>query len=145
LLEAATIDDATKRKIADTARRLIETMRAKYKGNGVEGLVHEYSLSSHEGIALMCLAEALLRIPDKATRDALIRDKVAGGDWNSHLGGGKSLFVNAATWGLVITGKFTTKFNPDELSSALGKVIARCGEPVIRKGVDMAMFAQVLS
>lgn len=139
LLEAATIDDATKRKISDTARRLIETMRAKYKGNGVEGLVHEYSLSSHEGIALMCLAEALLRIPDKSTRDALIRDKVAGGDWNSHLGGGKSLFVNAATWGLVITGKFTKKFNPDELSSALGKLIARCGEPVIRKGVDMAM------
>lgn len=139
LLQAATIDSETKKKIAETSRRLIETMRAKYKGNGVEGLVHEYALSSHEGIALMCLAEALLRIPDKATRDALIRDKVSGGDWKAHLGRGKSLFVNAATWGLVITGKFTSNLNPDELSSALGQLIARCGEPVIRKGVDMTM------
>lgn len=139
LLEAATIDEKTKKSIAETARRLIETLRAKYKGNGVEGLVHEYSLSSHEGVALMCLAEALLRIPDKATRDALIRDKVAGGDWKAHLGGGKSLFVNAATWGLIITGKLSAKIKEGELSSSLTGLIARCGEPVIRKGVDMAM------
>lgn len=139
LLEAATIDAQTKKNIADTARHLIETLRAKYKGNGVEGLVHEYSLSSHEGVALMCLAEALLRIPDKATRDALIRDKVVGGDWKAHLGGGKSLFVNAATWGLIITGKLSAKIKEGELSSSLTSLIARCGEPVIRKGVDMAM------
>lgn len=139
LLEAATLDSNTKKSIANTARRLIETMRAKYKGNGVEGLVHEYSLSSHEGVALMCLAEALLRIPDKATRDALIRDKVAGGDWKAHLGGGRSLFVNAATWGLIITGKLSAKIKEGELSSSLTGLIARCGEPVIRKGVDMAM------
>ncbi len=63
--------------------------------------MHEYSLSSQEGVALMCLAEALLRIPDMATRDALIRDKIATGDWRAHIGGGRSLFVNAATWGLV--------------------------------------------
>ncbi len=80
-------------------------LRAKHKGTGVEGLVQEYSLSSQEGVALMCLAEALLRIPDTATRDALIRDKIAEGDWKSHMGGGRSLFVNAATWGLVVTGK----------------------------------------
>ena len=67
---------------------------------GVEGLIHEYSLSSQEGVALMCLAEALLRIPDDATRDALIRDKIGGGDWRAHLGHSPSLFVNAATWGL---------------------------------------------
>ena len=139
LLEAATIDEKTKKDIAATARHLIETMRAKYKGNGVEGLVHEYSLSSQEGVALMCLAEALLRIPDKATRDALIRDKVAGGDWKAHLGGGKSLFVNAATWGLVVTGKLSANFREGELSSSLTGLIARCGEPVIRKGMDMAM------
>ncbi|MHC5305756.1 trifunctional transcriptional regulator/proline dehydrogenase/L-glutamate gamma-semialdehyde dehydrogenase [Bartonella sp. LJL80] len=139
LLDAATIDSDTKKKIADTARRLIETMRAKHKGTGVEGLVHEYALSSQEGVALMCLAEALLRIPDKATRDALIRDKVAGGDWKSHLGGEKSLFVNAATWGLVVTGKLTSTVNTGSLSSSLTRLIARCGEPVIRKGVDMAM------
>ncbi len=139
LLDAATIDEKTKKDIAATARHLIETMRAKYKGNGVEGLVHEYSLSSQEGVALMCLAEALLRIPDKATRDALIRDKVAGGDWKAHLGGGKSLFVNAATWGLVVTGKLSASYREGELSSSLTGVIARCGEPVIRKGMDMAM------
>ncbi|MBI0002273.1 trifunctional transcriptional regulator/proline dehydrogenase/L-glutamate gamma-semialdehyde dehydrogenase [Bartonella sp. W8122] len=139
LLDAATIDEKTKKDIAATARHLIETMRAKYKGNGVEGLVHEYSLSSQEGVALMCLAEALLRIPDKATRDALIRDKVAGGDWKAHLGGGKSLFVNAATWGLVVTGKLSSSVREGELSSSLTGLIARCGEPVIRKGMDMAM------
>ena len=63
------------------ARKLVETLRAKSKGGGVEGLIHEFSLSSQEGVALMCLAEALLRIPDRATRDALIRDKISKGDW----------------------------------------------------------------
>lgn len=139
LLDAATIDQALKTQIAQTASNLIEKMRAKHKGTGVEGLVHEYALSSQEGVALMCLAEALLRIPDKATRDALIRDKVAGGDWKSHLGGDKSLFVNAATWGLVVTGKLTSTVNSNSLSSSLTRLISRCGEPVIRKGVDMAM------
>ena len=80
-------------------------MRAKTRSSGVEGLIHEYSLSSQEGVALMCLAEALLRIPDAATRDALIRDKLAPGDWRAHVGHSPSLFVNAATWGLVLTGK----------------------------------------
>jgi RHH-type proline utilization regulon transcriptional repressor/proline dehydrogenase/delta 1-pyrroline-5-carboxylate dehydrogenase len=101
--------------------------------------VHEYSLSSQEGVALMCLAEALLRIPDTATRDALIRDKIADGNWKSHLGEGRSLFVNAATWGLVVTGKLTSTVNDRGLSAALTRLIARCGEPVIRRGVDMAM------
>ena len=68
-------------------------------------MIQEFSLSSQEGVALMCLAEALLRIPDRATRDALIRDKISAGDWQAHLGHSPSLFVNAATWGLLITGK----------------------------------------
>ncbi|HBF29044.1 trifunctional transcriptional regulator/proline dehydrogenase/L-glutamate gamma-semialdehyde dehydrogenase [Rhizobium sp.] len=139
LLETATVPDDLKRQTATTARRLIEALRAKHKGSGVEGLVHEYSLSSQEGVALMCLAEALLRIPDTATRDALIRDKISDGDWKSHLGGGRSLFVNAATWGLVVTGKLTSTVNDRSLSAALTRLIARCGEPVIRRGVDMAM------
>ena len=84
---------------------LVEKLRAKTRASGVEGLIHEYSLSSQEGVALMCLAEALLRIPDAATRDALIRDKIATGDWRAHVGQSPSLFVNAATWGLVVTGK----------------------------------------
>ncbi|MBZ9791022.1 trifunctional transcriptional regulator/proline dehydrogenase/L-glutamate gamma-semialdehyde dehydrogenase [Rhizobium sp. 3T7] len=139
LIDAATLPEKVRQGAAATARKLIEALRAKHKGTGVEGLVHEYSLSSQEGVALMCLAEALLRIPDTATRDALIRDKIAEGDWKSHLGGGRSLFVNAATWGLVVTGKLTSTVNDRNLSAALTRLIARCGEPVIRRGVDMAM------
>ncbi|TCM56239.1 L-proline dehydrogenase /delta-1-pyrroline-5-carboxylate dehydrogenase [Rhizobium sp. PP-F2F-G48] len=139
LLEQATLPDAVRLQAATTARGLITALRAKHKGSGVEGLVHEYSLSSQEGVALMCLAEALLRIPDTATRDALIRDKIATGDWRSHVGGGRSLFVNAATWGLVVTGKLTSTVNDRGLSAALTRLIARAGEPVIRRGVDMAM------
>lgn len=139
LVEAARLDGTTKKSVAATARKLIQALRAKHKGTGVEGLVHEYSLSSQEGVALMCLAEALLRIPDTETRDALIRDKIAEGDWKSHLGGTKSMFVNAATWGLVVTGKLTSTVNDRSLSAALTRLIARAGEPVIRRGVDMAM------
>src|SRR5580698_7313986 len=87
------------------ATKLVEALRAKQTGGGVEGLIHEFSLSSQEGVALMCLAEALLRIPDRATRDALIRDKISKGDWKSHVGQAPSLFVNAAAWGLMITGR----------------------------------------
>ncbi|MCB5202229.1 trifunctional transcriptional regulator/proline dehydrogenase/L-glutamate gamma-semialdehyde dehydrogenase [Neorhizobium sp. T786] len=139
LLQAATMPDAMHQDIRETSRALITALRAKHTGSGVEGLVHEYSLSSQEGVALMCLAEALLRIPDTATRDALIRDKISAGDWKSHVGGGRSLFVNAATWGLVVTGKLTSTVNDRSLSAALTRLIARCGEPVIRRGVDMAM------
>ena len=99
LMESARVPADLKAAAQDTARKLIEALRAKHKGTGVEGLVQEYSLSSQEGVALMCLAEALLRIPDTATRDALIRDKISEGDWKSHVGGGRSLFVNAATCG----------------------------------------------
>ncbi|QDQ85814.1 trifunctional transcriptional regulator/proline dehydrogenase/L-glutamate gamma-semialdehyde dehydrogenase [Paraburkholderia megapolitana] len=121
------------------AGRLVETLRAKRSGGGVEGLIHEFSLSSQEGVALMCLAEALLRIPDRATRDALIRDKISKGDWKSHVGQAPSLFVNAATWGLMITGKLITTNSETGLSSALTRMIGKGGEPLIRKGVDMAM------
>jgi RHH-type proline utilization regulon transcriptional repressor/proline dehydrogenase/delta 1-pyrroline-5-carboxylate dehydrogenase len=82
---------------------------------------------------------SLLRIPDRATRDALIRDKISTGDWRSHVGHSPSLFVNAATWGLVVTGKLTGTSSEAGLSTALTKLIGRGGEPVIRKGVDMAM------
>ena len=78
-------------QVSDTARSLVMALRAKAQAGGVEGLIHEYSLSSQEGVALMCLAEALLRIPDAATRDALIRDKIASGDWRAHVGHSPSL------------------------------------------------------
>ncbi|HTJ95238.1 MAG TPA: trifunctional transcriptional regulator/proline dehydrogenase/L-glutamate gamma-semialdehyde dehydrogenase [Pararobbsia sp.] len=121
------------------AKKLVTTLRGKRSGGGVEGLIHEFSLSSQEGVALMCLAEALLRIPDRATRDALIRDKISKGDWKSHVGNAPSMFVNAATWGLMITGKLVTTNSETGLSSALTRLIGKGGEPLIRKGVDMAM------
>ncbi|MBP2295510.1 trifunctional transcriptional regulator/proline dehydrogenase/L-glutamate gamma-semialdehyde dehydrogenase [Azospirillum rugosum] len=139
LLEQATLPPAVAKAARETARTLITALRAKPPGRGVEGLIHEYSLSSQEGLALMCLAEALLRIPDAGTRDALIRDKLSGGDWQAHLGNSPSLFVNAATWGLLITGRLTASVDEPALSSALTRMLAKGGEPLIRRGVDFAM------
>jgi RHH-type proline utilization regulon transcriptional repressor/proline dehydrogenase/delta 1-pyrroline-5-carboxylate dehydrogenase len=121
------------------ARRLVETLRGKGSAGGVESLIQEFSLSSQEGVALMCLAEALLRIPDRATRDALIRDKISHGDWRSHMGESPSLFVNAATWGLMLTGKLVSVNSEQSLSKALTRLIGKGGEPLIRKGVNIAM------
>ncbi|MDQ1077491.1 trifunctional transcriptional regulator/proline dehydrogenase/L-glutamate gamma-semialdehyde dehydrogenase [Pseudoroseomonas cervicalis] len=140
LIEAARLSPAERQASGALARRLVEALRAKPQRGGVEALVQEFSLSSQEGIALMCLAEALLRIPDAATRDALIRDKLGHGDWRAHLGQSPSLFVNAATWGLVVTGKLTGQGDSSQgLGEALTKLLARAGAPVIRRGVDIAM------
>ncbi|MFW2831198.1 trifunctional transcriptional regulator/proline dehydrogenase/L-glutamate gamma-semialdehyde dehydrogenase [Sphingomonas sp. ID0503] len=139
LLDQASLPENIRMAAQATARTLVTALRAKHRGSGVEGLVHEYSLSSQEGVALMCLAEALLRIPDDETRDALIRDKIAEGDWRAHVGGGRSLFVNAASWGLVVTGKLVGSVDDRGLGAALTRLIARAGEPVIRRGVDLAM------
>ncbi|MFG1345023.1 bifunctional proline dehydrogenase/L-glutamate gamma-semialdehyde dehydrogenase PutA [Xanthobacter autotrophicus DSM 431] len=139
LLAEARLPAETRAAIAGRARDLVARLRARPRGSVVEALVQEYALSSHEGVALMCLAEALLRIPDTATRDALIRDKVGHGDWMAHLGAGRSLFVNAATWGLALTGRLTATADDGRLSSALARVVARCGEPVIRHAVDLAI------
>jgi RHH-type proline utilization regulon transcriptional repressor/proline dehydrogenase/delta 1-pyrroline-5-carboxylate dehydrogenase len=124
------------------ALQLATTLRQQQHGKGqaglVQGLLQEFSLSSDEGIALMCLAEALLRIPDAATQDALIRDKIRHGQWSQHLGHSGSLFVNAATWGLMLTGKLLA---PAEhtLGSQLTQLLAKGGEPLIRKGMDTSM------
>lgn len=124
----------------DLARRLVTAVREKRtRASGVDALMHQFSLSSDEGVALMCLAEALLRIPDQATADRLIADKISKGDWRRHLGESPSLFVNAATWGLLVTGKLVSSSSEDKLGSALTRLIARGGEPLIRKGVDLAM------
>ncbi|HLX97330.1 MAG TPA: trifunctional transcriptional regulator/proline dehydrogenase/L-glutamate gamma-semialdehyde dehydrogenase [Roseiarcus sp.] len=139
LIELATAKGDEAGRIETLARSLVMKLRAKTRSSGVEGLIHEYSLSSQEGVALMCLAEALLRIPDSATRDALIRDKLAPGDWRAHVGMSPSLFVNAATWGLVLTGRLVTTTSEQGLAAALTRLIARSGEPIIRAGVDVAM------
>ncbi len=139
LLEQASVTPDEARRVEALARGLVTRLRGKTRSGGVEGLIYEYSLSSQEGVALMCLAEALLRIPDAATRDALIRDKLSPGDWRAHVGHSPSLFVNAATWGLVLTGRLVATNSEQSLSAALTRLIARSGEPIIRKGVDVAM------
>ncbi len=139
LVEMARVPAAVAAQADATARRLVEALRAKGTKGAVQGLVREYDLSSQEGVALMCLAEALLRIPDRDTRDALIRDKIARGDWRAHVGHSPSLFVNATTWGLVVTGRLVGSVDESGLSAALNRLVARGGEPVIRRGVDLAM------
>lgn len=126
-------------RVAKIATQLVGALRKKRKSGGIENLIHEFSLSSQEGVALMCLAEALLRIPDKATRDALIRDKIAKGDWRTHAGETASVFLNAATWGLMLTGKLVSVNSEKSLSSALTRLIAKGGEPLVRQGVNTAM------
>ncbi|MFC3532324.1 trifunctional transcriptional regulator/proline dehydrogenase/L-glutamate gamma-semialdehyde dehydrogenase [Vogesella facilis] len=121
------------------SKLVTQVRRERTKSSGVDALMHEFTLSSQEGIALMCLAEALLRIPDRVTADKLIRDKISGGDWKAHLGNSSSLFVNAAAWGLLVTGKLVSSHSAQGLSSALTRIIAKGGEPLIRKGVDLAM------
>ena len=140
LLPQARLTSSQFDKAQELARRLVTDVRTRRrKASGVDALMHEFSLSSEEGIALMCLAEALLRIPDQATADRLIRDKVSRGDWASHLGKSRSLFVNAAAWGLLVTGKLVGTHGETGLSTALTRLIAKGGEPLIRKGVDLAM------
>lgn len=131
--------EATQKMALGIAEKLRNQKSAGGRQGLVQGLLQEFSLSSQEGVALMCLAEALLRIPDKATRDALIRDKIANGNWSQHLGQSPSMFVNAASWGLLITGKLVSTHNEAGMTSALNRIISKSGEPVIRKGVDMAM------
>lgn len=129
-----------KSRIQDLARTLVTSVRQqRTRASGVDALMHEFSLSSEEGVALMCLAEALLRIPDAATKDRLIADKISKGDWRKHLGESPSLFVNAATWGLLVTGKLVATTSDQGLGAALTRLIAKGGEPLIRKGVDLAM------
>jgi RHH-type proline utilization regulon transcriptional repressor/proline dehydrogenase/delta 1-pyrroline-5-carboxylate dehydrogenase len=143
LLEAARLKPEERQATQVLARQLAQALRDHPPAAGrqglVQGLLQEYALSSQEGVALMCLAEALLRIPDAATRDALIRDKIGRGQWSQHLGNSRSLFVNAATWGLLLTGKLVATHSEESLQSRLSSLLRKGGEPLIRKGVDMAM------
>ncbi len=125
---------------ASLAARLIEGARAR-KASGLDAFLASYGLGTEEGIALMCLAEALLRVPDRDTADALIHDKLAGIDWAEHLGGSNSTFVNAATFSLMLTGHVLRSGTDAEagLASALRRAVGRVGEPVIRQAVMQAM------
>src|SRR5579859_2006924 len=139
LIEAASLAPPMRDAAQALARDLIEKLRARPTPGLVQGLMREYALSSQEGVALMCLAEALLRIPDSATRDALIADKIGRGEWRAHVGQSASPFVNAATWGLLITGRLVGTFDEAGLATTLTRLIARSGAPIIRASVDTAM------
>lgn len=143
LLEQARLAPDKATAAHSLAMRIAGKLRNRKNAGGrqglVQGLLQEFSLSSQEGVALMCLAEALLRVPDKGTRDALIRDKISTGNWQPHLGQSQSVFVNAATWGLMLTGRLVATHNESGLTSSLNRLIGKGGEPLIRKGVDMAM------
>ncbi|WWO96497.1 MAG: trifunctional transcriptional regulator/proline dehydrogenase/L-glutamate gamma-semialdehyde dehydrogenase [Candidatus Dasytiphilus stammeri] len=145
LLEQARLDSELKNKIKQLAYILVENVREQHNKSGqrnsIQQLLQEYSLSSEEGVALMCLAEALLRIPDSYTRTALIRDKITKGKWKLHLGASTSFFVNAATWGLLLTGKLLEKdsISNNKLFSLLHSILRKCSEPLIRKIIDFSI------
>lgn len=142
LLAAQPLDAAGRAAVLADAVGLVESARKSQKRQGVvESFLQEFSLGTREGLALMCLAEALLRTPDADTRDRLIAEKIGSADWASHLGQSDSLFVNASTWGLMLTGKLV---DVDEEARAdlpgfLKRIAGRLGEPVIRQAVATAV------
>jgi RHH-type proline utilization regulon transcriptional repressor/proline dehydrogenase/delta 1-pyrroline-5-carboxylate dehydrogenase len=141
LLRRASLPSDALDRIADRARGLVRAVRERRtRQGGLDAFLHEYALSSREGIVLMCLAEALLRIPDADTADRLIRDKIGGADWERHVGRSESVFVNASTWALMLTGRIV---GPDsdagDWSGIMKRMVARSGEPVIRAAVVQAM------
>jgi len=142
LLPLAQISVDSKSRAWEHARQMVVNIRKDQVGKGgVDALLNEFALSTDEGVVLMCLAEALLRVPDKITADNLIRDKLANGDWSSHLGNSDSIFVNASSWGLLMTGKlvnYTDKQKKFQFN-LLKRTVGRLGEPVIRKAVRYAM------
>ncbi len=143
LLALARQSEATAARTDALARQLVTRLREGPAQGGragrVQSLMQEYALYSEEGVALMCLAEALLRIPDAATRDALIRDKIGRGDWQQHVGQSGSLFVNAASWGLLLTGKLVATHSEGQMLGALTRLVGKGSEPLIRQGVQLAM------
>lgn len=141
LIQAGALEPLQTVGVASTASQLVQSVRDERRNTaGVDSFMTQYSLSGDEGIALMCLAEALLRVPDKATIDRLIKDKIAGPDWAAHSGKSDSFFVNATTWALMLTGKVLTPEKAKyKTSKALMSLISRSGEPVIRHAVNQAM------
>ncbi len=141
LLAAAELPAPMLDRIAERARGLVEKVRRERVGQGgLDAFLHEYELSSREGVVLMCLAEALLRVPDAETANLLIKDKLADADWERHLGGSESLFVNASTWALMLTGRvIRLDKEGEDLAGVLRRLVARSGEPVIRQAVTQAM------
>jgi RHH-type proline utilization regulon transcriptional repressor/proline dehydrogenase/delta 1-pyrroline-5-carboxylate dehydrogenase len=137
LLEAATLPGDLAARVDLRARSLVHAARAAHRpGADVTDFLAEYGLGTAEGVALLCLAEALLRIPDAATADALIDDRIAAADWQVHVGHGDSLAVNASAWAFMLTGRVLAL---DDVAGVIGSVIRRMGEPVIRGALRRGM------
>ncbi|MCK8515027.1 bifunctional proline dehydrogenase/L-glutamate gamma-semialdehyde dehydrogenase PutA [Methylonatrum kenyense] len=142
LADLADVGEPRRSRIGEAATALVHAVRSeRVSYGGVDALLHEYDLSSKEGVVLMCLAEALMRVPDADTADRLIQDKISSGDWGSHLGRSESLFVNASTWGLMLTGRVVKVGEPGArtLSRVMKRLVQRSGEPVIRQAIRQAM------
>ena len=138
LIETAALTADERKLIVDHAVSLVEKIRNDASPGLMDVFLAEYGLSTDEGVALMCLAEALLRVPDSATIDALIEDKIAPSDWSSHIGHSSSPLVNASTWGLLLTGKVLEEGSPG-VTGTLRSLLKRVGEPVVRTAVSQAM------
>jgi len=142
LLHALELTGGARHRAVATAMALVEGARARRDERPfLDAFLQEFGLSNQEGIALMCIAEALLRIPDDATADRLIAEKLATGDWSSHAGKSESLFVNASTWGLMLTGGIL-ELDPSIKTDTTGwmrKLTRKAGEPLVRLAVRRAM------
>lgn len=142
LLAEACLPPAERDLVLTRASELVARVRARAgEQTAVESFMRQYDLSSEEGVLLMCVAEALLRVPDRATADKLIRDKLGDADWKRHLGGSESVFVNASTWGLMLTGRLVSLAEETrrDFIGAVRRLAGRAGEPVIRLAVRQAM------
>lgn len=130
---------ALRAKVCARAADLVRDIRAEGDPGLMESFLAEYGLSTDEGVALMCLAEALLRVPDATTMDALIEDKIAPSEWGKHLGHSSSSLVNASTWALMLTGKVLADDEGEGIAATLHAAVKRLGEPVIRTAVTRAI------
>jgi len=142
LADLARLPPERREAVQRRALALVNAVRgAKPSGSGLDAFLREYHLGSREGVILMCLAEALLRIPDAETADRLISDKIPTGDWEDHLGDSDSLFVNASTWGLMLTGRIVDvdRAEMGSVRSWFGRLTSRIGEPVARTALRQAM------
>ncbi|MFQ6370710.1 bifunctional proline dehydrogenase/L-glutamate gamma-semialdehyde dehydrogenase PutA [Shewanella sp. YIC-542] len=144
LMTLVPADDATLERVTRRAHELVTQVRQYDKKGmmvGIDAFLQQYSLETQEGIILMCLAEALLRIPDSETADALIEDKLSGAKWDQHLSQSDSVLVNASTWGLMLTGKIIKldRKLDGTPSHLLKRLVNRLGEPVIRQAMYAAM------
>ncbi|UTW01958.1 bifunctional proline dehydrogenase/L-glutamate gamma-semialdehyde dehydrogenase PutA [Amphritea atlantica] len=139
LMANARMTAEDRKQISANAAQLVTTVRNESSPSMMEKFLGEYGLTTKEGVALMCLAEALLRVPDSMTIDALIEDKVASGNWGEHLGKSKSSLVNSSTWALLLTGKLIAPTEDKGVTQTLRGMVKRLGEPVVRTAVGQAM------